>query len=336
MNNFDILPSPSDLLSLSCSDLSTCFQSIYNILFMILLGLAFFWFLFGAFEYLLSASGYYSIQKAKSRMISAILAVVIVLIIPSILYLIDPEIFKIKLKIPEVKVKAPEIYKTFENNPEALTGEIEIIRQENVIPYHSNKAIKNVAIPGLHELHHKIHPQIYDFIQKSIHYAQNNQAYIRDFRIDQIENATTRREQETACNLYVWRMLQTAGLLPKVCRWGGASEMNDLLKNHCVKLNNNEYLRWQEINFKKLLSEFGKNNLGIFIQPGDILVKEKPPNRKHGHVGTIVPVKSKDGKIAIALAHASYRNHDPRIQSDIRYYWDHIMRPIVSKVPCKK
>ena len=107
MNNFDILPSPSDLLSLSCSDLSTCFQSIYNILFMILLGLAFFWFLFGAFEYLLSASGYYSIQKAKSRMISAILAVVIVLIIPPILYLIDPNIFNITLKIPNVTISPP-------------------------------------------------------------------------------------------------------------------------------------------------------------------------------------------------------------------------------------
>ena len=125
MNNFDILPSPSDLLSLSCSDLSTCFQSIYNILFMILLGLAFFWFLFGAFEYLLSASGYYSIQKAKSRMISAILAVVIVLIIPPILYLIDPNIFNITLKIPDVKVKAPEA--EFKDSAELSEEEIQQI-----------------------------------------------------------------------------------------------------------------------------------------------------------------------------------------------------------------
>jgi hypothetical protein len=105
----NILPSPSSLLSFSCNDIVSCFQTIYNILFIILLGLAFLWFLFGAFEYLLSSSGYYNVQKGKSRMISAILSIVVVLIIPPILYLIDPNIFKGKLQIPKIKVATNKI-----------------------------------------------------------------------------------------------------------------------------------------------------------------------------------------------------------------------------------
>jgi hypothetical protein len=95
---------------MQCSDLSSCFQAIYNILFVILIALAFLYFLYGAFLYLLSGAGIYNKQEGKNKMQNAIYSILIALIIPVILNTINPDIFQVQLKIPQVKVQMPFYY----------------------------------------------------------------------------------------------------------------------------------------------------------------------------------------------------------------------------------
>jgi hypothetical protein len=328
----NILPSPSSLLSFSCNDIVSCFQTIYNILFIILLGLAFLWFLFGAFEYLLSSSGYYNVQKGKSRMISAILSIVVVLIIPPILYLIDPNIFKGKLQIPQVEIKPPEAFYDTSYAPEEI-GDVYEIPQVEVEDYGSNKAIKNVNLVPSDNLPEKIHPKIYEFIQKAVYYAENEQAYRKDFGI--ALSASPKSDEVSACNFFVWRILVASRIIPKACAYGGASQMNDILVYNfqCKKLlDSNEYVRWIQLPFKQY-----KNAL----RPGDILVREIRPGRQHGHVAIVVPVQKKtntgtNNKPALVLAEASLHGHPPRITGRIRSNFDHVVRMYISNNPCPK
>lgn len=102
---FQITP-PSEFIK--CNDISDCFQVIYNFSFMILLTLAFIWFIYGVFQYLLSGAGVFAKEEGKKKMQASIIAIIVVLLIPSFLKLINPEIFTgIKLKIPKVTVEAP-------------------------------------------------------------------------------------------------------------------------------------------------------------------------------------------------------------------------------------
>jgi hypothetical protein len=290
--------------------------------------------LFGAFEYLLSSSGYYNVQKGKSRMISAILSIVVVLIIPPILYLIDPNIFKGKLQIPQVEIKPPEAFYDTSYAPEEI-GDVYEIPQVEVEDYGSNKAIKNVNLDPSNKLPEKIHPKIYEFIQKAVYYAQNEQAYRKDFAREIPIGASPTSSQISACNFFVWRMLVDSRIIPKACAEGGASEMNDILvyKFQCQKLlDSNEYVRWIELPFKQY-----KNAL----RPGDILVREIPPGKQNGHVGIIVPVQKKtntgtNNKPALALAAASLHGHPPRILNKIGSRWDYIVRMIISPIPCSQ
>jgi hypothetical protein len=98
-------PSPSQVIK--CQDLASCFQAIYNFLFAIFVAMAFLYFLFGAFEYLISGAGIYKKESGKSRMINAITALIIVLVLPVILNMINPHIFEAKLQIPKVTVTTP-------------------------------------------------------------------------------------------------------------------------------------------------------------------------------------------------------------------------------------
>jgi len=100
-----MIPQPSTVIH--CSDITSCFQSIYNFLFAILIALAFLNFLYGAFLYLLSAGGVYPKDEGKKKMVNSIISVILALSIPIILYMIDPNIFKAKLQVPEVKVESP-------------------------------------------------------------------------------------------------------------------------------------------------------------------------------------------------------------------------------------
>jgi hypothetical protein len=100
------IPSPSQLIQ--CTDLVSCFQAIYNFLFAILIAIAFFNFLYGAFTYLLSGAKIFQQQEGKSKMKNSIIAIIITLSIPIILNIINPGIFEAKLFTPEVKIQLPE------------------------------------------------------------------------------------------------------------------------------------------------------------------------------------------------------------------------------------
>jgi len=101
------LPSPSQIIK--CQDIASCFQAIYNFLFAIFVAMAFLYFLYGAFEYLLSGAGIYKKESGKSRMKNSIIALIVVLVIPIILNMINPGIFKAELQIPKVTVKMPQL-----------------------------------------------------------------------------------------------------------------------------------------------------------------------------------------------------------------------------------
>jgi len=100
-------PQPSTVIN--CTNLSSCFQTIYNFLFAILIAWAFIYFLYGAFQYLLSAGGVYSKEEGKNKMKNSVIAVIISLSIPIILNMINPEIFKVQLRVPIVTV-TPALY----------------------------------------------------------------------------------------------------------------------------------------------------------------------------------------------------------------------------------
>jgi hypothetical protein len=100
------LPQPSQVIS--CTNLASCFQALYNFLFAIFIALAFLNFLYGAFLYLLFGGGIFKKDEGKGRMINSIIAVIVALTIPIILNMINPGIFQVVLQIPTVTAKLPE------------------------------------------------------------------------------------------------------------------------------------------------------------------------------------------------------------------------------------
>jgi hypothetical protein len=102
---------PSEFIK--CTNPTSCFQAIYNFLFAILIALAFLYFLYGAFQYLLSAGGVYPKEEGKKKMINSIIAVIVALVIPIFLNMINPGIFQVKLMVPKVDVE-PALYVSLE------------------------------------------------------------------------------------------------------------------------------------------------------------------------------------------------------------------------------
>jgi hypothetical protein len=96
---------PSEFIQ--CADPTSCFQSIYNFLFAILIALAFIYFLYGALQYLLSAAGVFPKEEGKKKMINSIIAVIVALVIPIFLNMINPGIFQVKLQVPKVDATLP-------------------------------------------------------------------------------------------------------------------------------------------------------------------------------------------------------------------------------------
>ena len=141
------IPQPSAIIK--CTDISSCFQSLYNFFFALLIALAFLNFLYGAFQYLISAGGVFSKEEGKRRMINSVLAVIIALSVPIILNMINPEIFKAKLYIPQVTVKLPSYnglnagYVMIDpNNPPPETGYTPPPTVRNqVSPYTCNEGV---------------------------------------------------------------------------------------------------------------------------------------------------------------------------------------------------
>jgi len=102
------IPRPSDIVK--CEDIASCFQALYNLFFALLIVLAFIYFLYGAFQYLLSAGGIFQKEEGKKKMINSIIAVIVALGIPIILNMINPGIFQTTIKIPKVeKIVSPEV-----------------------------------------------------------------------------------------------------------------------------------------------------------------------------------------------------------------------------------
>ncbi len=125
-------PAPSQLVN--CTDLVDCFQKIYNLFFAIFLALAFLYFLYGAFEYLLSGASITRKEVGKSKMVNSIVALIIVLIMPVIINIINPEIFKgAKIKFPVLEVELTEILLTEEEVEQGIEPVSEVPLPAGVI-----------------------------------------------------------------------------------------------------------------------------------------------------------------------------------------------------------
>lgn len=113
---------------INCNNLPTCFQAIYNFLFGLLLFLAFLYFLFGAFKYLLSGASIFSKDEGKRMMRNSLIAVIIVLIIPVILNAINPGIFDVKINIPLIVSSLPTY--NFRASPTYLPGTGKVVQRD--------------------------------------------------------------------------------------------------------------------------------------------------------------------------------------------------------------
>lgn len=132
------LPQPSQLIK--CDDISSCFQTIYNFLFAIFIGLAFLNFLYGALQYLLSGAKVFGKEEGKNRMKNSIIALIVVLVIPIILNLINPNIFKAKLWIPKITVTLPQLFISApETSPEDVLRPGERVYDASPNPYLAEK-----------------------------------------------------------------------------------------------------------------------------------------------------------------------------------------------------
>jgi hypothetical protein len=89
-------------------NLNFCLQGIYNLLVAIAVVVAFFMFLFGAFENLLSAIPDVKMQ-GKNRMKNAIIGLGIIFVSGVLLYWINPSIFNARLIMYQVQFSVPEI-----------------------------------------------------------------------------------------------------------------------------------------------------------------------------------------------------------------------------------
>lgn len=107
---------------INCSNLSSCFQSLYNLFFAILIGASLLYFIYGAFQYLISGGGVFPKESGKKKMRNAIVALIVALIIPVILNMINPNIFKAVLKIPQVSANPPQYIGKFKLEPGYLPG----------------------------------------------------------------------------------------------------------------------------------------------------------------------------------------------------------------------
>ncbi len=116
-----IIPSPSQLIK--GGDIIATFQNLYNLLFAILLALAFLSFIYGAFQYLLSGANIFNQQEGKSRMKNSLIALIVVLIIPVLLNLINPKIFKgAEMTIPKFTARLTTKFIKININPNVPGG----------------------------------------------------------------------------------------------------------------------------------------------------------------------------------------------------------------------
>ncbi len=93
---------------ITCSDIGSCFQMIYNLLLTLLVVLAFMYGVYGALEYLFSAASVTKQESGKNKIINAIGAILVAFILPSVLNMINPNIFRVKWVFPRIeRAKSP-------------------------------------------------------------------------------------------------------------------------------------------------------------------------------------------------------------------------------------
>ncbi len=88
---------------ITCSDIGSCFQMIYNLLLTLLVVLAFMYGVYGALEYLFSAASVTKQESGKNKIINAIGAILVAFILPSVLNMINPNIFRVKWVFPRIE-----------------------------------------------------------------------------------------------------------------------------------------------------------------------------------------------------------------------------------------
>ena len=91
----------------TCSDIGSCFQMIYNLLLTLLVVLAFMYGVYGALEYLFSAASVTKQESGKNKIINAIGAILVAFILPSVLNIINPNIFRVKWVFPRIERARP-------------------------------------------------------------------------------------------------------------------------------------------------------------------------------------------------------------------------------------
>jgi hypothetical protein len=308
---------PTTATTTFCKDLPSCFQAIYNLLFALLIALAFLYFLYGAFLYLLSAGGWYDQAEAKKRMINSIVALLIALGMPMILYMINPEMFKVTLQVPEVTTV--EVKRLFEivDFAEALNGaygnyqQLDLSEQRELGVVIALPEAQFVDVPNAS-------PPVKNITQTAYYYAKNPNQYRPIVGGD-----------PTACNFFVWTVLEETGVVRRgVCV--PAHQIDNVLENKVSVLTINGkkvYYRWKRIPYDPTK-----------IIVGDVLVREIPPGKQHGHTAIVVPIQNKKdpNKTGLALAHASLGRNRPRITPvSGKFHW--IMRMVpISEEEAKK
>ena len=286
------------------------FKNLYNLLFALLIALAFLYFLYGAFLYLLSAGGVYSQEEAKRRMINSVIALLIALGLPIILYMINPNIFNVTLQVP--KVTTVEVKRMFEivDFAEALSGTYGNYQQLDLSEQRELGVV--IALPEAQFVDvSNASPPVKNVTQKAYYYAKNPNQYRPIVGGD-----------PTACNFFVWTVLEETGVVRRgVCV--PAHQIDNVLENKVSVLTINGkkvYYRWKRIPYDPEK-----------IMAGDVLVREIPPGKQHGHTAIVVPIQNKKNpnKTGLALAHASLGDNPPRITPvSRRFNWIMRMVPI--------
>jgi hypothetical protein len=317
-----IIPSPSQLIK--GGDIIATFQNLYNLLFAILLALVFLSFIYGAFQYLLSGANIFNQQEGKSRMKNSLIALIVVLIIPVLLNLINPKIFKgAQMTVPKFTVKVP----TFAD----IIGDVYIdeLPDGTRVPTVDNAIYS--SIPGLPygNITKETSLSILTYILYA-YIAAKNTSTRKIYSDEHPGNLSL----ASACNYFVYFALQEANLVPGgACPYGASRFHLMLTKRDFQNIAIKNGFEWKIIRPKK----GGVTEEDVL--PGDILVRTIKLINGHGHVGIVVPLRTNKNGFYYGSAEASYSTNIeairknpgrylPHIRKISQYRFDLIVRPI--------
>ncbi len=299
-----IIPSPSQLIK--GGDIIATFQNLYNLLFAILLALAFLSFIYGAFQYLLSGANIFNQQEGKSRMKNSLIALIVVLIIPVLLNLINPKIFKgAQMTVPKFTVKVP----TFAD----IIGDVYI----DELPDGTRVPTVDNAILYSELITKDTPPSVRAYINYALSAANSPNG--RDNYLKRKHGGNL--SLASACNYFVYFALQEANLVPGGACPYGASRFHLMLtkQEDFQNIARKNGFEWKIIRPKK----GGVTEEDVL--PGDILVRTRLIN-EHGHVGIVVPLRTKKNGFYYGSAEASYSTNIEAIRKNPGRYLPHIRK----------